>query len=238
MMNNSKISFTSINRHKLVDDIVKQLQQKISAGEIKEGEKIPTEPELMEQFDVGRSTIREAVRVLVHAGLLDKKQGFGTFVTTNSANIQEPLSQRLRRAEVLEVYEVRKMLELEISRLAAERRDDNDLEQMKAALDLRWQAIQKGDWNEYVRADLEFHSTIAKASKNSVASDLFQSFSYVLTDALQKLTKDPEITDRQHPIHENLYLAIKDKNATSAVHWTEINLNTTIEQIKKSLKQE
>lgn len=233
-MNNSKVSSETISRHKLVDDIVKQLQKRISNGEIKEGQKLPTEPELMKQFDVGRSTIREALRVLVHAGLLDKRQGAGTFVTTNGV-IQEPLSQRLRRAELLEVYEVRKMLEIEISRLAAERRDEEDLEQMRAALDLRWKAIQQDDLEEYVRADLEFHLSIAKASKNSVASDLFRSFSSVLTDALQKLTKEPNISDRQHPVHENLYQAIKDKNPTAAVHWTEMNLNTTIERLEKFL---
>lgn len=233
-MTSAKVSFNKINRHKLVDGIVKQLQKKISNGELKEEEKIPTEPELMDQFDVGRSTIREAIRVLVHAGLLDKRQGFGTYVTTNSV-IQEPLSNRLRRAEVLEVYEVRKMLEVEISRLAAERRDKEDLKQMRSALDMRLQAIQQNDLEEYLRNDIKFHLAIAIASKNSIASDLFQSFSSVLTDALQKLTKEPNDMNYNHEIHEDLYQAIKEKNPTAAVQWTEIILNTTIEQLQNLL---
>jgi len=236
-MNNSKVPFKLTNRHEMVDDIAEQLQKKISNGEIKEGQKIPTEPQLMEQFGVGRSTIREALRVLVHAGLLEKRQGSGTYVAHNSI-MQEPLSHRLRRAEILEVYEVRKMLEIEMSRLAAERRGEDDLEQMRTALDLRLQAIQQGDLEAYAKADLEFHLTIARASKNAVASDLFRSFSSVLADALRKLTKEPNISDRQHPVHENLYQAIKDKNPTDAVYWTEVNLNTTIEELKKFFQHE
>lgn len=234
---NSKISFHTISRPKLVDDVVNQLQKKLSDGEIQQGSKIPTEPELMEQFGVGRSTVREAVRVLVHAGLLEKKQGFGTYLTSNSG-IQEPLSNRLRRAEILEVYEVRKMLELEISKLAAERRDDNDLANMRSALDQRLQALQKRDMDAYINADISFHLSIAKASKNSVAADLFQSFSSVLSDALQKLAKDPNIHDPQHPVHENLYQAIKDKDVTAAAHWTLKNLDKTVVQLKAFLQQE
>lgn len=65
----------------------------------------------MQLFNVGRSTIREAVRVLVHAGLLEKRQGFGTYLKS-SPIIQEPLTHRLHRAELIEVFEARKMIEL------------------------------------------------------------------------------------------------------------------------------
>jgi DNA-binding FadR family transcriptional regulator len=229
---NSKISFHAINRSKLVDDVVNQLQKKISNGEIQVGSKIPTEPELMEQFGVGRSTVREAVRVLVHAGLLEKKQGYGTYLITNSS-IQEPLSHRLRRAEILEVYEVRKMLEIEISRLAAQRRDDSDLITMQKTLDERLAALHHGDINAFIDADVAFHFAIAKASKNSVAIDLFQSFSSVLSETLQKLAKesisDPE---HQHFDHEHIYQAIRDKDEASAVHWTLQNLDKTIIRLR------
>jgi len=95
----SKVSFQTLNRTKLVDEVVIQLQKTISSGGLKYGEKIPTEPELMEQFGVGRSTIREAVRVLVHAGLLEKNKGSGrscprlpSFRSHSSIGLEEPRS--------------------------------------------------------------------------------------------------------------------------------------------------
>ncbi|MDR6554247.1 FadR/GntR family transcriptional regulator [Paenibacillus qinlingensis] len=236
---NSKVSFQTLRRPKLVDDVVTQLQKKISDGELKIGDKIPTEPELMEQFGVGRSTIREAVRVLVHAGLLEKKQGFGTFLTGHSdAAMQEPLVNRLRRAEILEVYEVRKMLELEISRLAAERRDETDLEQMREALHQRLKALESANMDAYLTADLAFHQAIAVASKNSIVVDLYRSFSAVLLEALTNLVKDEQVHDHHHLFHVNLYQAILDQDVAAAENWTLQNLEGTVQQVRKFLQQE
>ncbi|MFC3747755.1 FadR/GntR family transcriptional regulator [Paenibacillus sp. GCM10012306] len=234
---NSKVSFKALNRPKLVDDVVNQLQKKISDGELKHGDKIPTEPELMEQFGVGRSTIREAVRVLVHAGLLEKRQGFGTFLTADPI-IHEPLVHRLRRAELLEVYEVRKMLELDISRLAAQRRSEKDLEHMRTALDQRVQALDNDDTTAYLNADIAFHLAVAVASHNSIAADLYRTFSSVLLDSQHTLAKDQEVHDPHHLFHENLYLAIRDKDVAAAEHWTLQNLNGTVGQLKKFLNQD
>jgi len=231
----SKVTFQALNRHKLVDDVVIQLQKKISSGEIRHGEKIPTEPELMEQFGVGRSTIREAVRVLVHAGLLEKRQGFGTYLISDPI-IQEPLSHRLRRAEILEVYEVRRMLEIEIARLAAERRGDDDLSLMREHLDTRLQALEKDDMGGYLKADIAFHQSVAVASKNGVVVDLYRTFSSELLDALNKLVMDREAHDPHNAYHEGLYEAIKARDADAAVHWTLQNLNATVALLTKSAK--
>ncbi|MBP1990953.1 FadR/GntR family transcriptional regulator [Paenibacillus eucommiae] len=235
---NAKVSFQTLNRPKLVDDVVVQLQKKISSGEIQHGEKIPTEPELMEQFGVGRSTVREAVRVLVHAGLLEKKQGFGTYLIASPV-IQEPLANRLRRAEILEVYEVRKMLELEIAKLAAERRDQEDLDQMRSHLEIRSQALEKGDTQAYLKADVDFHLSVAVASKNAVVIDLYRTFSAVLLDALHKLTNEQRDEHDPHVLfHENLYEAIKAKDGSAAVHWTMQNLEKTVTELKQIFNQE
>lgn len=227
---NEKLSFKTINHRKLVDDVVNQLQHKISTGDIRPGDKIPTEPELMQLFGVGRSTIREAIRVLVHAGLLEKKQGFGTYLKTTPV-IQEPLVQRLHRAELMEVYEARKMLELEISRLAALHRDEEDLQNMRQHLDERSFALRQNDRELYAKSDIEFHLAIAIASKNGVIIDLFRTFSQVLSDALHKLNKEYSSHDPQSYYHEQLYEAIKQQDPELAVKWTLLNLEGTIAEL-------
>jgi DNA-binding FadR family transcriptional regulator len=227
------VSFQALNRTKLVDEVVVQLQKKISGGELSQGDKIPTEPELMAQFGVGRSTIREAVRVLVHAGLLEKKQGYGTYLAAASTVIQEPLEHRLRRAGIFEVYEVRKMLELEIARLAAERRDEEDLRRMRHHLDQRSEALKKGDRNGYLNTDVEFHLAVATASKNHVAMDLYRTFSSVLRDALSKLEMEKKGHDPNTIFHEKLYEAIKAKDVEAAGHWTLQNLIHTVSELRE-----
>lgn len=73
-MNQEMVPFQAVKRKQIADEVAEQLQRKIAVGEWDVGTKIPTEPELMKLFGVGRSTVREAVSVLVHAGLLEKNK--------------------------------------------------------------------------------------------------------------------------------------------------------------------
>ncbi|GKV66509.1 MULTISPECIES: FadR/GntR family transcriptional regulator [unclassified Sporosarcina] len=227
---NKEWSFQPLRSHRLVDDVVNQLQYKISKGEIQLGEKLPPEPKLMELFGVGRSTIREAIRVLVHAGLLEKRQGFGTFLKTNPT-IQEPLTHRLHRAELMEVYEARKMVELEMVRLAAIRRDEADLQNMREHLDIRHSALQHDDRELYTKSDIEFHMSIAIACKNGVIIDLFRSFSQEMTHAMHMLNKEYRSHNPQSEYHEKLYEAIKDKDSDLAATYTKLIIEGTIAEL-------
>lgn len=231
-MNN--ISFKTVQQRKLADQVTQQLQEKISLGELKPGEKIPTEPELMSLFGVGRSTIREAVRVLVKAGLLEVRQGDGTYVMNRTPSL-EPLEHRLRRAAILEVYEARRILELEMAKLAAQRRSDDDLARMRESLNKRREARRLDDMWAYVDSDLAFHLAIAAASKNSVLTDLYGSFSNVLRDALYKLVTDRELYQNQIAIHEQLLEAIERKDAKAAEYWAAENIGQTTKDLQRLL---
>ncbi len=226
--------FKNIERKKLGDQVIHQLQEKISLGELKAGEKIPTETELMTLFGVGRSTVREAVRVLAKAGLLEVRQGDGTYVLDRTNNL-EPLEHRLRRASILEVYEVRRALELEIAKLAARRRSEEDLLAMRESLAKRREARRVNDKRSYVDADLLFHLAIAAASKNSVLTDLYFSFSNTVRDALDKLISDQELHKNQISIHEQLLAAIERQDEQAAVYWAAQNLDKTMEDLQVSL---
>lgn len=229
------VSFRGVQQRKLGDQVIQQLQEKISLGELQPGNKIPTEPELMSLFGVGRSTIREAVCVLVKAGLLEVRQGDGTYVL-NKTGSPEPLEHRLRRAAILEVYEVRRLLELEIAKLAAQRRTGDDLARMRESLD-RLRAAKWGEDNRaYVASDLAFHLAIAAASKNSVLTDLYLSFANVLRDALEKLLSDPELYQNQLALHEQLLAAIERKDEQAAEYWTAENLDRTMQDLQTLLR--
>lgn len=102
-----------IRKRSLAEELAERLRQRITDGQFEVGEKLPAEPELMRIFGIGRSTVREAVKILVNMGFLKVQQGAGTFVESRAA-ADDPMAQRLRRADIRDLDEVRRILEVAI----------------------------------------------------------------------------------------------------------------------------
>lgn len=207
-----------VRSHKLCDLVIQQIQEKISLGLFAPGTKIPTEPALMAQLGVGRSTVREAVRVLVNAGLLEVRQGDGTYVL-DSASGHEPLDYRLRRATPQEIREVRRIIEVEAARLAAANRTPADIEAMRGHLARKKLAHNRNDIHGYVTADIDFHAAVAVASGNSLLADLYRSFCMVFQDFLDGLIADRGVNAHQERIHDGLVAAIASQDPEAAVRF-------------------
>jgi len=209
---------TPVRSRKLGDLVIQQIQEKISLGVFPPGAKIPTEPTLMAQLGVGRSTVREAVRVLVSAGLLEVRQGDGTYVLERHSG-HEPLEYRLRRAKTEEISEVRRILEVETVRLAAVNRSAADIETMRECLEKKQAALIAGDAHGYVTADIAFHTAVAAASGNGLLADLYRSFCMVFQDFLDTLIADRGVNQYQNRIHTGLLTAIVEKDPDAAVRF-------------------
>lgn len=110
---------TTIQKKSLAEEVSSLIREQINDGKLTKGEKLPTEPELMKLFGVGRSTVREAIKMLVNMGYLSVQQGRGTFVESVTET-NEPFHQRLKRADIQELREVRDIIEAPIARLAAQ----------------------------------------------------------------------------------------------------------------------
>lgn len=209
----------SIQKQQLADQVIQQLQARIASGELAVGDKLPSEFTLMEQLGVGRSTVREAVRVLAHSGVLEVRQGDGTYVRA-TPSAAESLAQRLRRARAGEVHEVRRALELEIVRLAALRRDMHDVEQMQRWLHERQAATARNDPTAVLDADIALHGAIAAATKNEVLADLYRAFTVALRAALDAIVAvsglEPVVADA----HDQLVAAIVARDAEASVRVT------------------
>lgn len=157
-----------LERKRLSDQIIEELVDRIARGELKAGDKLPPEPQLMEQFGVGRSSIREAVGALEILGLLSVRPGQGTRITEAS---EIPRSAglsliTLRHEKIRELVEARTELEEAIARLAAERATDDDI----AAIKRQHKALIRARKNNHklIQADLEFHMAIAAACHNDI----------------------------------------------------------------------
>ncbi|MFE0174614.1 FadR/GntR family transcriptional regulator [Streptomyces sp. NPDC059002] len=207
----------SAARTNLVDLVIAQMESLISDGEWRVGEKIPAEPLLVEQLAVGRNTVREAVRALVHTGMLEPRQGDGTYVRANS-DFGAAVQRRLRRAGALEAYEVRASLERDAARHAATRRTDDDLTALRAALAERDRAWRSGDIAAFIDADVAFHRTVADAAHNSVLAELYGHLSDALRETLQSVVAAPVPDSVRHQLdaHEAIVDAIEARDPQAA----------------------
>ncbi len=223
-------------RNHLVDSVITQLEGEIGAGTWPPGAQLPSETQLAGELGVGRSTVREAVRALVSTGVLESRQGSGTFVRSPRPRPAD-LAARLRRGGVLEVYEVRQGLELVAARSAAVRRTAEDLASMEEALTRRRRARSAGRTRAFVDADLDFHRSVVAAAHNPVLTDLFDSFLDVLRRALLDLAGDPALRQDTHPEHVALARAIRRSDEEGATAATAAHLRRTEEMLHRLLER-
>ncbi|KQO20559.1 GntR family transcriptional regulator [Flavobacterium sp. Leaf82] len=204
-----------INKKSLAEEVASKLQEQISLGHYKINEKLPIEAELMKSFGVGRSSIREAMKLLSNLGLLRIQQGVGTFVQ-EVRTTREPMDQRLMRASVQDLDEVRQLLELKIAEKAATNRTEDDIVAMKKHLQNRMVAAERGLLEECVEADIQFHIAIAEASKNEILADLYKSASIHLKKGFLHLYPDTKIFQDTYAIHEQLLKSIIAQDSKKA----------------------
>jgi len=163
---------TTVRRESLAEQAAELLLARIGAGEWGVGGKLPGETTLAPQLGVGRSTAREAIRILAGRGVLATRQGAGVFVTA-----VEPLptwDAVLDRADIIAVLEARTAIEVEAAALAAERRTAADLDELRRTLAERDR--RRTDIRAHVEADMAFHRAVVVASGNPVLRELFDGF--------------------------------------------------------------
>jgi len=202
-------------RESLSNRVIKLIKNDIAQGKFKLNEKIPAEPELMQLYSVGRSTIREAIKTLAMSGILKVQQGSGTFV--NSFVNTETIEQRLKRADFDQINSVRKLLEGEIVKLAAQNNSEVHIAQIEQSLENRKLAIQSDNRQACVDADIAFHMAIAQASLNNVLADLYESFTLIIRDFFSKReAQGIGHFAMSHHLHEQLFRAIKAQKVKQA----------------------
>ncbi len=194
---------TIIQKKSLADKVADRLRKEIQAGKFGLMEKLPTETQLMQKYGVGRSSIREAIRILANVGLLSVQQGVGTFVKALNPPT-EPMDQRLKRANIYELDEVRKLLELKIAEKAAMMRTEEDILQIEHFLRERQRSGLCGELEKCIEADVNFHTAIAKASHNEILFDLYKSVSVHLQNWFQSIFTDTGSFVSSQYLHEKL----------------------------------
>jgi len=177
-------SLRTARRSGLIDQVIDQLRAQITAGVWSIGDRIPTEAELAQLTGTSRNTVREAVQSLVHAGLLERRQGSGTYVLASS-ELAGAVSRRVAGANAHDILEVRRTLEVGAARLAARRRTDSDVTVMRDLLAQRNRALAGGRIDEALTVDVALHRAIGQAAHNPVLTDLYENFLAVLQESVR-----------------------------------------------------
>ena len=199
----------------LVDQVIDQLRDAVTQGEWPIGERIPTETDLAGQLGVGRNTIREAVRALAHTGLLEVRQGDGTYVRATSE--VSGAIRRLCGSELREVLQVRRTLEVEGARLAAAERTDEEVAELRAPLARRNVELNEGRWEDFARTDAEFHRAVVQAGHNKLLTELHRGLTEVITaSVVATSTITPGVDHMPEIGHEGLADAIADRDPDRA----------------------
>jgi DNA-binding FadR family transcriptional regulator len=200
------VPLATTRRTGLVDQVIEQMRKTIASGEWPVGQRIPAEPELVSALGVGRNTVREAVRALAHAGLLEVRQGDGTFVRATSE-----LSGAVRRLvgdEFREVLEVRRTLEMEGARLAAKHRTDEDIAQLEALLGERNTAADEHQWELMIERDAAFHLLIVQSSHNALLTELYRGLTEVVKASVAA-TVNVSPRDAEQISHDGILDAVR-----------------------------
>lgn len=202
-------------RASLADGVAEQLRAALAAGTFPVGSKLPPERELTETFQVGRTTIREAVRALAAEGLLASRQGSGVFVSAEKPLAS--LERRLSTASLLDILNTRYALETHAARLAAVNREPAEVDRLEELL--RERDTHPSDSAEFIAIDQEFHRAVLVASKNRVLVDVFDALSPRLSDAFAdvvafELTED--VLAEHTTGHHGIVAAIRSRDAEAA----------------------
>jgi DNA-binding FadR family transcriptional regulator len=207
--------YMQIQRRTLAQEVAERLIEGITNDEYAIGEKLPIEPELMKLYGVGRSSIREAIKILSIKGILSVQQGVGTFII--SKNIQESLEAQINNAEIDEVYEVRSLLDSKIAARAAMHRSEKELDTIKKYLDLRHTFAESNQALECYQADINFHISIAEACGNALLKEIFKIASkHILRTFESSHNNNTDSFKLSQKIHTDLYLSIEKRDADQA----------------------
>ena len=205
----------NIKRTSLQTEVIEYIKNYIEENRLQSGDKLPSQQKLQEMIGVSRPTLREAMKVLEARGVLKAVNGKGIFVTsTGDQNMISLLNFTKEKQNVLDVLEVRRILEKEIVRLVIHRATEEELDDLGETTRLLMQLFHEGTQQNHV--DHNFHNTIYRLAHNDALYQLITSLETTMVNFWEYPLdlEDPFL--KSIPLHEKLYFAIREKNVKKA----------------------
>lgn len=231
-----------VTREKLSSSVVKEIQQLISSGVYKTGDKLPSQDEFASSMGVSRTALREALKQLNLMGLVEMKHGKGTYISSlKPFSLLKSLSpiMMMDHSTVDEFFEARLHIESLVAFLAAQKGDQEDIEALEK-LDRQMSVdLQEGKLEEFIEKDLDFHLLIAKASKNRVLSRVIQIIRDMVHDLIGGIFEN-DLASLKSILNQNrkIIKAIKMHESVKARKYMEMHIKYVERALrKKTLKK-
>ncbi|WP_454853629.1 FadR/GntR family transcriptional regulator [Rhizobium binxianense] len=194
-----------LSKTNLVETAIEAIRDEILAKRWAVGDRLPNEASLSSMLSVSRGTVREAVRVLASQGLLETRQGSGTYVLSTT-DTSRPLTMA-RRASLRDQFEARCALDVEAARLAAIRKSPETIAGLRTLLARRGN-YEGGDQAAFIERDLTFHKAVIAASGNRAMIELYDFFSASIAGTIAATLND-EIPEPDMQAHRDIVDAIE-----------------------------
>ena len=204
-------------RSTLVDDTADQIRRMIFDGTFGPGELLPPRRRLAEQFDVGISTIHEAIQSLSAVGLVESRPGKGTWVRHDALDsIIHPsmIANRFGDIDADTIYEARKFLEVALAELAARKATPDDIARIWESLKRAHEVIT--DDEDFVSADWDFHLAVADAAHNELLQAFYHLARELLLEFIQDAIRLPNVKEEATEYHVAQATAIEQRDAAAA----------------------
>lgn len=223
-----------ISKTSLVEEVIGAMRRMLSEDAWAPGTRLPSEQELGRQLGVGRSTVREALRVLGHLGIVESRSGLGTYVVGRdipSARVEHPPTPEALQ----ELYEFRHAIEVPAARLAAERRTPEQMKAIRAAWDDCERAVKSDSPDEFARLDYKFHLSIVAASQNRLLTEAYRNLEAAFTGRVNLVLAQGPLRSMLH-FHDDLIAAIERRDPEGAERAVEENFMETDVRVRLLLE--
>lgn len=229
-----------ISNTKIYEQVADIILEQIKAGDYQVGDKLPSIQKLGKQYGVSVASVREALNALRTIGIIEMKQGYGTFIKQTEPTFFELGDKFTSLSQIKELLELREIVESATVEKAALYRTEEDLVKLKQALVEMGQAVTDGTSGE--EADLEFHLSIAKAAQNTLLVELLNNISELMRNSMEE-TRKIFIYSKQKTMnklleeHDVIYQAILQQNDVKAVDAMRAHLLEVKETILANFKE-
>ncbi len=217
----SVIMFKSVRADRISQAIIDQIKEAIFQKKLKVGDKLPSERQLMEQFETSRVTVREALRTLENSGILEIRRGYqgGAFVRDPNIKFVNNFLQdmfSMGNIRVSDLTEARMAIEPYAVKLAGERIKEGFQEQLKQNIHETAEYLRKNNPKDARLLNLEFHRIIAQSCENPVIFFMIDSIMDIMENNISSIFLSPEPVETTLQFHQEIYHAIKNRHPEKA----------------------
>jgi len=224
------------------DELFREFEKMIISGEIKHGETLPPEREIVETFGVSRTVVREAIVALSNKGLVEARPRFRPVVTKPSfdtaiSTVENVIGRLLDQpGGVKNLFDTRTMIETSLAREAAKNANRRDLEALKGALEANADAIE--DSEQFYRTDTAFHGVLYAISANPVLPSIHKAYTTWLAPYWSQMPRLPDRNRKNYSAHKAIYEAILMRDPDEAEAALRKHLSDAWDQVKKTFERE